>query len=276
MRVSIITTSLNRELVIRDAIKSVLEQTYWDIEYIVIDGDSKDGTFSIIKEYENQINTIISEHDSSMYEAINKGIRLATGDIIGLLHSDDILFSPITISQIVDKFEQSNADLVYGNGIYVDNKDVHKIVRNWISGPYDKRKIRKGWLPLHPSVYIKRSCIEELGLYNEHYRIAADTDYLIRYLFKSTLKVEYLDEYIVQLRMGGLSTHPKNQFTKWSEDIHLYREHGFNPYIMLAQKIISKVPQFISAMFLTKQKRVGSPQKGYIKSVMKIHQIEML
>lgn len=247
MKVSIITTCLNRESMIGDTIESVIMQDYPEIEYIVIDGASKDRSMSVIMHYENRIAALVSEPDGGMYEAINKGLCLATGDIIGLLHSDDILFARDTISQIVRTFRETKADLVYGNGLFVDSADPSRVIRNWISGDYDKAKVKGGWLPLHPTVYMTRESVNKLGAYDESFRIASDSDYLIRCLYETSLKVTYLNEYIVRMRMGGLSTRVGNYFQKWSEDIRLYRNHGFNPYTTLGAKVLSKIPQFISA-----------------------------
>lgn len=251
MKVSIITTCFNRELTIGDAILSVLSQTYSDIEYIIVDGASEDGSLSVINQYKDRVTTIISESDKGMYEGINKGIRMATGDIIGLMHSDDLFYSNDTISHIVDEFERTGADLVYGNGLFVDFENTEKVIRNWISGVYTKRKMRRGWLPLHPTVYIKCSCLTRLGLYDESFKIAADSDFLVRYMYDGDLVISYMNEYIVRMRMGGLSTDPKKMKRKWAEDIKLYRNHGFSPYWALCCKILSKVPQFISAKFIS-------------------------
>ncbi len=250
MKVSIITSCFNREATIRDCIESVLSQDYSDIEYIVVDGASKDGSLKIIKEYEGRISTIISEPDRGMYEGINKGLRLATGDIIGLMHSDDFFYTTDTISKIVQQIEQQRAEILYGDGLYVDEQDTNKIVRNWISGKYTKSKMRNGWLPLHPTVYIRRECFDKMGLYNESYKIAADSDFLLRYMYKADFRVTYYDNYVVRMRMGGLSTSPEKMKQKWAEDLRLYRENGFNPYWTLGCKIISKIPQFISAKLI--------------------------
>ncbi len=247
MKVSIITSCFNREATIKDAIESVISQNYPDIEYIVIDGASNDKSIEIIKQYQQHIAKFISEKDKGMYEAINKGIKQATGDIIGLVHSDDFLYSKDTITHIVQQFERTGADLIYGNGLFVDFYNTNKIIRNWKSGVYSKKKIRYGWLPLHPTVYIKKDCFQQLGLYDESFKIAADSDLLIRYLYESNLKISYLDEYIIKMRMGGLSTNPKKIKQKWSEDLKLYCNHGFMPLFTLGCKIISKIPQFITA-----------------------------
>lgn len=252
MKVSIITSCYNREATIRDAIKSVLSQDHPDIEYIVVDGASKDNSLSIINEYKDRIATIISEPDKGMYEGINKGMRVATGDVIGLIHSDDFFYSTDTISKIVRQIEEQKADILYGNGLFVDFTNTSKVVRNWISGAYKKSNMRNGWLPLHPTVYVRKECFDQMGLYNESYKIAADSDFLVRYMYNGDFKVTYYNDYVVRMRMGGLSTDPKKMKQKWSEDIRLYKSHGFNPYWTLGCKIASKIPQFISAKLMKK------------------------
>ncbi|OJU56243.1 MAG: glycosyl transferase [Bacteroidales bacterium 45-6] len=250
MKVSIITTCYNREATIRDCIESVLSQDYPDIEYIVIDGASKDNSLAIINEYKDRIDKIVSEADGGMYEAINKGIRLATGDIIGLLHSDDFFYKKDRISLIVGAMDENGADIVYGNGLFVNKDNPDVIVRKWISRSFSRLKMRFGWLPLHPTVYVKRKCILRCGLYNENYRIAADSDFLVRYFYKAEFKIHYLDKYIVRMRMGGLSTDPKKMIQKWKEDLQIYRSHGFLPKLTLACKVLSKVPQYVEAKFI--------------------------
>lgn len=254
MKVSIITTCYNRAATIRGAIESVLAQDYPDIEYIVVDGASTDGSLEIIKEYEERIARIVSEPDGGMYEAINKGIRLATGDVIGLLHSDDFLYDNHVVSRIVERMKATGADFLYGNGLFVNYENTDKVVRNWIGGSYRLRKVRLGWLPLHPTCYIRKDAIDKRGLYNETYKIAADSDFLLRYLLGGDLTVTYLNEYIVRMRMGGLSTDSKKRKQMWKEDVRMYRSHGMNPTTKL-EKMMWKVPQYISA--ICKQKLMG-------------------
>lgn len=258
MKVSIITSCYNREKTIAQAIKSVLDQDYDNLEYVLVDGASKDDSLSVIQKATANAAPkevkILSEPDHGMYEAINKGIRLATGDVIGLVHSDDILFSNQTVSTIANLFETTDADIIYGNGLFMSEDDMSKVVRNWISGKYTRGKVRRGWLPLHPTVYIKREVMLKHGLYDEKYKIAADSDLLVRYLYDvKDLKVVYLNEYIIRMRMGGLSTDKKKMKAKWKEDMTLYRAHGFSPRITLFMKIMRKVPQFIQAKFMKKQ-----------------------
>lgn len=243
MKVSIITTSFNRVNSIRNTIESVLHQDYDNIEYIVIDGASTDGTVDVINSYQDKIAVIVSEPDTGIYNAINKGIRLATGDIVGLMHSDDVFFADNVISSVVKAFKKNDADMVYGNGIFVNLKN-NRIVRNWISGEFHPAKPVRGWLPLHTTVYVKKSLLDKHGLYDESYKIAADSEFLLRYMHELNLNIYYLNKYFVRMGMGGASTSLSKTLPKWKEDKKLYIKHGLNPYIALPRKILSKVKQF--------------------------------
>lgn len=249
MMVTIITSCFNRESTVGQTIESVLGQDYPDIEYIIVDGASSDGTLSVVRRYEEcgRLTHVVSEPDSGMYEAINKGMRMATGDIIGLLHSDDFFYNSHVISDIVNIFNTTGADIVYGNGLYVDAACTDKVVRNWVSGHYHRWKVRFGWLPLHPTVYIRRSVLERCGLYDESYKIASDSDFLVRYLYENKLHVEYLDKYFVKMRMGGLSTGGASRYQIWEEDVRMYRSHGFWGVPTKLMKMGWKIPQFIDA-----------------------------
>lgn len=250
MKISIITTCYNREKTILGAIKSVLSQDYPDIEYIIVDGASTDGSVEAIREaivgYDDKVR-FISEPDRGMYEAINKGIRMATGDYIGLVHSDDFLYSPHTVTNIVKQLEATRADFLYGDGLFVHSENTDKVVRKWIGGTYRLWKVRHGWLPLHPTCYIRREVMMKRGLYNESYRIAADSDLLFRYLLVGDITVTYLHEYIVKMRMGGMSTDKARRKQMWNEDIRMYHSHGMNATITKVEKMMWKVPQFVLA-----------------------------
>ena len=245
MRISIITACYNRAATIRGAIESVLAQDYEDIEYIVVDGASTDGSLGVIDEYRGRIAKVISEPDNGMYEAINKGVRAATGDVIGLLHSDDMLYSTDTITKVVARMKAMGADFLYGDGLFVNAENTDKVIRNWIGGDYRLWKVRHGWLPLHPTCYIRRDAMLKRGLYNETYKIAADSDFLFRYLLGGDLSVTYLHEYIVRMRMGGLSTDSRRRKQMWHEDVRMYRSHGMNPTVTKIEKMLWKIPQFL-------------------------------
>ncbi|SEG18424.1 glycosyltransferase family 2 protein [Flavobacterium urumqiense] len=246
MRVSIITVCYNRKATIEQSIKSVLGQDYPNIEYIVIDGNSTDGTKEIIQSYSDKIATYISEPDRGMYDAINKGLRLATGDIVGLMHSDDEFYDFSVVSKIVEAFKSApETDGLYGNGIYISNDTKERIVRNRIGGSYDLKKIKSGWLPLHPTVYLKKSLIDSYGYYNLDFKIASDTEFLLRYLYKHKINVTYLNEYIVKMRMGGLSTSYKRALEVLYEDYRIYKYHQLSAVRTVFLKKLNAVVQYI-------------------------------
>ena len=254
MKISIITSCYNRVSTIRGAIESVLAQDYPDIEYIIVDGASTDGSVEVIRDaiegHEDKVK-FISEPDHGMYEAINKGIRMATGDYIGLVHSDDFLYSSHTISDIAKRLKETRADFLYGDGLFVNPENTDKVVRKWIGGTYRLWKVRHGWLPLHPTCYIRRDVMEKLGGYDESYMIAADTDLLVRYLLDNHVKTDYLKKYIVRMRMGGMSTDNSRRAKMWKEDIRVYSSHGFKHVTLTKiEKMLWKVPQFVMAKFM--------------------------
>ncbi|SHH03614.1 glycosyltransferase family 2 protein [Flavobacterium defluvii] len=227
MRITIITVCYNRKETIEKAIKSVLAQNYNDIEYIIIDGNSTDGTKDIIESYRNKISNYISEPDKGMYDAINKGLKLATGDVIGLMHSDDEFFDRKAVSRIAARFENdANIDGVYGDGVYVSNDKNERLIRDRIGGIFSLKRIKEGWLPLHPTVYLKKAVIDKHGLYNLDFKIASDTEFLLRYLYKYKINMSYIDAYIVRMRMGGMSTSFKRAFEVLKEDYKIYKFHG--------------------------------------------------
>lgn len=228
-------------------IESVLAQDYPDIEYIIVDAASTDGTMDIVNEYRSRIAKVICEPDKGMYEGINKGLRAATGDIVGLIHSDDYLYSSHTISMIVERFKQHHCDIVYGDGIYFSDSPSYSIVRKWISHDYSASKVKHGWLPLHPTVYVTRQWLDKCGPYDETFKIASDSDWLVHSLYEMTPRVNYINEYIVNIRMGGLSTSMANTRRKWAEDMRMFRKHNINPYVALTRKVLSKIPQFVRA-----------------------------
>ncbi|PBJ08975.1 glycosyltransferase family 2 protein [Flavobacterium sp. ACN6] len=227
MRVTIITVCYNRKNTIEQAIKSVLEQNYNDIEYIIIDGNSTDGTKEIIETYKDKLSQYISEPDKGMYDAINKGLKLATGDVIGLMHSDDEFYDKNAISKIAARFNfDPSIDGVYGDGVYVSNDKNERLIRDRIGGVFSLKKIKEGWLPLHPTVYLKKSIIDKNGFYNLDFKIASDTEFLLRYLYKYEIRMSYINSYIVKMRMGGMSTSFKRAFEVLKEDYRIYKFHG--------------------------------------------------
>lgn len=226
MIVTIITVCYNREATIEKAIKSVLNQSHKDIEYIIIDGNSTDGTKEIIESYRDRISTYISEPDKGMYDAINKGLKLATGDAIGFMHSDDEFYDDTVVASVVQRFDSDESiDGVYGDGVYVSNDQEERLIRDRIGGNFSIKKIKEGWLPLHPTVYLKKATIDKYGLYSLDFKIASDTEFLIRYLYKYKIKMSYVNAYFVRMRMGGLSTNFKRAFEVLLEDYKIYKFH---------------------------------------------------
>ena len=245
MLVSILTVCYNRKATIAQTIESVLFQDYPNIDYIVIDGDSTDGTKKIIEKYQNQIAQYISEPDKGMYDAINKGLALATGDIVGLMHSDDVFYDNEVVSKVVSAFNASKEiDGVFGDGVYISNDDDKKIIRNRIGGRFSISKIKRGWLPLHPTVYLRRSIIEKHGNYNLGFKIASDTEFLLRYLFKYQVNMSYVNSYFVKMRIGGLSTSRSKAIQVLNEDYRIYKFHGLPGFKTVLLKKMSALVQY--------------------------------
>ena len=205
MKISLITVTYNSEKYLSHCIESVQRQSYKDIEHIIIDAKSTDGTISIIKKYEAKIAKWVSEPDRGMYDAINKGMSMATGDVVGILNSDDMLVSDDVIASIVKVFEREQVDSVYGDLEYVDKENTDRIFRIWKGKKYHRNLFRIGWMPGHPTFYIKRSLVEQYGGYENHYFTAADYEFMARYLFKHKISSYYLPKLIVKMRMGGAS-----------------------------------------------------------------------
>jgi Glycosyltransferases involved in cell wall biogenesis len=248
MKISIITICFNNEKDIRLTLESVINQTYNDIEYIIVDGSSTDSTLNIIKEYE--IEKVISEPDRGLYDAINKGINIATGDIVGLIHGGDLLYSETTIKKIAEHFEKNDIDALYGNSKII-SEDGTTIIRINKSPIFKKKLFKRGWFPSHQSFYAKRSLFKKYGLYNLKYRIAADYELLLRFLYCNSPKVKLLDEYIVKFRLGGTSTKSiKNIIIQNRECIQAWKDNGLKmPFYTIPMKLIRKLQQFAKAKF---------------------------
>lgn len=246
MRISIITATYNSEKTLIDTLLSLEKQTYTDIEYIIIDGASKDNTLQVIQQNCSKVAKIISEPDKGIYDALNKGILAATGDVIGFLHSDDLLAYDQAIEDIAKKFEDTGCDAVYGDLEYVSQSDTGKRVRLWKSGPFSRTKMQLGWMPPHPSFYMKRSCYVQHGNFSLDYRISADYDSLLRYILINKVNIAYLPKVLVKMRVGGISNRSlSSMVSKSLEDIRVMRSNGILWPLALAYKNISKLPQFI-------------------------------
>jgi len=227
MKVSIITVVLNNAEYIEACIQSVINQDYENIEYIVIDGGSTDGTIDVIKKYEDKITVWISEPDDGMYYAINKGIDMSSGDIIGMLHSDDLYIDAHVISNVVRKFGKDNVDSVYADLVYVERNNLSNIVRYYDSSVFRVSKFAYGWMPAHPSCFIRKNVYAKYGLYKTDYIIAADYELLVRFYAKHRVSYSYLPKVIVKMRSGGLSTRNfKSNVILNGEIVRACRENG--------------------------------------------------
>ncbi len=265
MKVSIITVTLNSEKYLSDCINSVRGQNYKDIEHIIIDGKSTDGTLDIILDNTHHISHWLSETDRGMYDAINKGLQLATGDIVGILNSDDMFASADSVRSIVDCFENSTTDSVYGNLVYVEPENTQKITRYWKGNSYKRSRFRYGWMPAHPTFYIRRSLIEQYGLYESHYFTAADYEFMARYLFLNKVSAKYVDTMLVKMRTGGISNgNLKSRFRANRRD-YLAMKKNKIPFSFLVSimKPLIKLPQFNSAY--AKQYEMENAEEAFFK-----------
>lgn len=205
MKVSIITVCYNSASTIEDTIKSVLDQTYRDIEYIIVDGASRDDTLSIIDRYKGRFARVVSEKDDGIYDAMNKGISMATGDIVGLLNSDDVYASPQVVEEVVRGFAESGVDAIFGDVCYVKRDDLDSVVRYWKSSPYKEGAFSRGWHPPHPALFIRRGVYSRYGLFDTAYDVSADFELMLRFIGKHEVKTRYLSGVLVKMRMGGVS-----------------------------------------------------------------------
>lgn len=246
MKISIITAVKNGAATIENCIASVLAQTYQEIEHIIIDGGSGDGTLGIIAKYKDKIAKVISETDNGMYYALNKGIKLASGDIIGILHSDDFYAHNKIIENVADVFKRENVDSCFGDLQYVSENNPAKIVRHWKACPCLKEKFKYGWMLPHPTFFVKKSVYEKFGYFNTDFKIAADYELMLRLLVKYDTSTYYMPEVIVKMRMGGLSNNNLiNLFIKSYEDYKAWKVNNLksNFSIILLKNLI-KMPQF--------------------------------
>ena len=245
IKISIITATYNSADTIIDAIESVNVQTYRNIEHVIIDGGSKDDTVSVVERVGKRVTTIISEQDKGIYDALNKGINAATGDIIGFMHSDDIFYDDQVIEKIANAFASNDTDSVYGDLEYVQRNDTDKVVRKWVSGNFTFNKIKSGWMPPHPTFYMKRVKYHKLGGFNLKYKIAADYDSILRYLFKYSVSSIYIPEVLVKMRIGGASNRSIENIIQKSKEDKLALKSNNIPWLRaLLMKNLTKIPQF--------------------------------
>lgn len=246
LKVSVITVCYNSSETIENTIQSVVSQNYSNIEYIIVDGLSTDDTLKIVDKYKKNIARIISEKDDGIYDAINKGIAVATGSFIAILHADDFYANNDAISDVVDAFTKQNVDAVYGDLQYVDRLDTNKIKRNWISGEYQKQNFLNGWMPPHPSFFAKKECYSQYGVFNTTLKSAADYELMLRFLYKHNCSVAYIPKVLVKMRVGGKSNVSlMNRIKANREDKKAWELNGLTPEVFtFIKKPLSKLGQF--------------------------------
>lgn len=244
-KISVVTVVYNNVKTILESIKSLQSQSYEFIEHIIVDGQSSDGTLEIIKENINNNTVLISEHDKGLYYALNKGIKVATGDVIGILHSDDLFADKDVLLNVVNHFNENDTDILYGNLKYVDSENTAKVIRYWKSNKYLKKNLYYGWMPPHPSVFIKKQLITEYGDYNTQYKISSDYDFMIRMLLIKEASVAHLPKTFVLMRVGGESNRSlKNIIIKSIEDYKIIKHNKIGGVFTLLIKNLSKISQF--------------------------------
>lgn len=246
MKVSIITATYNSEATIQDTLDSVFSQTHADIEYIIIDGASKDGTLNIVRANGSRIEKVLSEPDKGIYDAMNKGISLATGDIIGILNSDDVYEDSEVISDVVRQFDTEPIDTVYGDLVYVSAYDLTQVKRYWKSGNYHRKAFLSGWMPPHPTFFVRRECYSRFGLFDLSFTSSADYELMLRFLFKNHCSSGYLNRILVRMREGGQSN--ENIFNRLlanQEDRRAWKKNGLSPrFYTLSMKPLRKIGQY--------------------------------
>ncbi|WP_286197151.1 glycosyltransferase family 2 protein [Tropicibacter sp. R15_0] len=246
LKISVVTAVFNRENTVAEAVASVASQDYGSVEHVIQDGGSRDGTLEAIKAVAGPDVSLESARDGGIYDGINKGIARTTGDVVGLMHSDDLFASPSILSKVAKAMEDPEIDGVYGDLDYVAADDIQKVIRKWRSGDYQKSKLKRGWMPPHPTLYLRRSVFDTWGLYDTSFRIAADYDAMLRYLVKGEIRLVYIPEVFVKMRVGGESNASLQKIIRKSrEDYRAIRENGVGGLGTLAFKNLSKVQQFL-------------------------------
>jgi len=247
MKVSIITATYNSATTVADTLLSIEKQTYLpNIEHIIVDGLSADNTLEIVNHFQH-VTKVISEKDKGIYDAMNKGIALANGDIIGILNSDDFYAHDNVIHRVVEIFNTTNCDAVYGDLIFVHPNNPNKVLRKWIAGSFNANMFLKGWMPPHPTFFVRKEVYEKYGKFNLTLKSSADYELLLRFLYKHTIKVEYLRDVIVKMRSGGQSTKSlSNRIRAHKEDYLAWKINNLKPkWFTLLFKPARKIKQFL-------------------------------
>jgi glycosyltransferase len=248
MKVSIITVSYNAERTIENTINSVLKQSYNNIEYIIIDGNSKDSTMKIVNRYKGSITKIVSENDKGIYDAMNKGIKISSGDIIGILNADDVYFNDNVIEKKISVFKNNKKiNGCYSNLIYI-SKYNKKIVRNWISEKFLYKKIKYGWTIPHPTLFLRKQVYKDYGLYDLNFGNAADYEFILKIILDKEIDIEYIDFFSVKMLTGGSSNKSiKNIFLQNIKILNALDKHNirYSKFSFFTYKILNKFKQYL-------------------------------
>ena len=245
IKISVVTAIFNSQDTLEQALASILSQSYPAVEMIVIDGASTDGSLDILERYRQYFGVLISESDGGIYDALNKGIKSATGDVIGFLHADDVLQNSEVLCKVAAAFSDPGVDAVYGDLVYVARNNIDNVLRYWRGGIYTDKSFQHGWMPPHPTFYVRRSIFERLGGFDTRYRIAADYDLVLRFLAVEKIRSIYIPEVMVRMRVGGISNQSlKSIVHKSLEDIVILRRNNLGGVWTLFIKNIRKINQF--------------------------------
>lgn len=247
LQITVITAVFNRAATLGEALASVHGQTWPEIEHVIIDGGSTDGSLEILKAHRRGIARLVSEPDGGLYDALNKGIRHASGDVVGFMHADDAYASPQALEHVAKAFEDPSVGAVYGDLVYVNKNDASHVVRYWRAGPYSRHRLANGWMPPHPTFYVRRELYSKLGAFNTRYRIAADYENMLRILWGGGVHAAYIPEVLVRMRTGGISNRSLlNMVQKSCEDFSAMRQNGIGGLQGVLLKNVTKLPQFVT------------------------------
>lgn len=246
MKISVITVTYNSAATLEESMLSVIRQTYKDIEYIIVDGKSNDNTLQIVEKYRPQVDILISEKDQGLYDALNKGISLATGEVIGILHSDDFYIDHTVIEKYAALFAADKPDAVYSDLYYVDKVDTNRVIRKWKSGTHSPSSFINGWMPPHPTFFVRKEVYRKYGTFNTDFKSAADYELMLRFIQKHQIRLAYLPEYTVRMRVGGKSNASlSNRVQANLEDRRAWEVNGLKPrFYTLFLKPFRKLLQF--------------------------------
>lgn len=247
LHISVITAVFNRASTLDEALRSVRAQTWSNVEHVVIDGGSTDGSLDILARHKDAIAHMVSEPDNGLYDALNKGILRATGDVVGFMHADDTYATPHALERVAAAFEDPSVGAVYGDLVYVNKEDVSRVVRYWRAGEFRRSRLSHGWMPPHPTFYVRREHYQRLGGFDTRFRIAADYENMLRILWAGGVQAAYIPEVLVRMRMGGVSNRSLlNIVQKSCEDFAALRQNGMGGLQGVVLKNVTKLPQLVT------------------------------